>query len=216
LFDDWINILIISAHTDDAEICMGGTIRRLISAGYNVHHAILSYAPHQSEERGYTRDTLKNESKMANICLGIKSENYHIFDLGYPTDYFHNLRQEIANSLNKLKMMIKPDVVFVHSSFDTHSDHNVVYNECTRIFKEIGIIGYEFPYNNLSFDYDLLVGLTEDNMYTKIVAIDCFQSQQDRVYTNEEYIRSLGRVNAVRMKSQYPFAEAFEVVRIIW
>jgi len=216
MLDQWMNILIISAHTDDAEVCMGGTINRLTKAGYEVHHAILSSAHEQAIERGFDPKLLIEESMEANMCLGIKSDNYHLFDLGYPTDYFHTMRQEISNSLFRLKLMVKPDVVFVPSSFDTHSDHQVIHQETRRIFKDIGIIGYEFPYNNLSFDYDLLVGLTEGDMEKKMDAIKRFVSQRDRVYCNEEYIMSLAKVNAVRMKSAYPYAEAFEVVRIIW
>ncbi len=216
MFDQWMNILIISTHTDDAEGCMGGTIDRLVKSGYEVHHLVLSYAEEHAKLRGFDPKLLIEESMEANMCLGIKEENYHILQQGYPTDYFHTMRQEIANTLNKMKELVNPDVVFVNSSFDTHQDHQVVTYETKRIFKEIGIIGYEFPYNNLSFNYDLIVGLTEDNMEKKMDVIKCFRSQQDRMYFNEEYIYSLAKVNAMRMKLAYPYAEAFEVVRLVW
>lgn len=211
-----MNILVISAHTDDAELAMGGTIDRLVKDGYEVHHAILSSAHEQAIARGYDPKLLIEESMEANMCLGIKEDNYHMFDVGYPTDYFHLARQEIADSLHRLKLMTNPDVVFVNSSFDTHQDHQVVHQEARRVFKEIGIVGYEFPYNNIEFNYQLLVGLTEGNMEKKIDAVKSFRSQQDRVYTKEEYILALGQVHSVRMKSAYPYAEAFEVVRLVW
>lgn len=216
MFDNWNTILIISSHTDDAELSMGGTISRFIQDGYEVHHAILSSAPEQAIARGYDPKQLISESKEANEVLGIMSDNYHLFDMGYPTDYFYLARQEIANSLNRLKLMINPDVVFVSSSFDTHQDHQVTHQEAVRIFKEVGILGYEFPYNNLKFDYDLLVGLTEGDMEHKMEAIRCFKSQQDKIYFEEDYIMSLAKINAVRMKSTYPYAEVFEVVRLVW
>lgn len=208
-------ILVISSHTDDAEISMGGSIHKFIENGYDVYHAILSSAEEQAIMRGYDPQILKNESKIANECLGLKSDNYYLFDVGYPTDYFYTVRQNIADSLNRLKLIIEPDIVFVHSSFDTHQDHIVVHNETKRIFKEIGVIGYEFPYNNLSFKYDLIIGLTEKNMETKIRAIRSFKSQHDRVYTDKEYIYSLARSHSVRIKSAYKYAEAFEVIRLI-
>lgn len=216
MFDGWYKILIISSHTDDAELAMGGTIKRLTNVGYEVHHLVLSYAPEQQVTRGDKYDVLINESKKANSILGIWKNNYHLLESPYPTDHFNRQRQKIADTLTKTKKDINPDVIYVNSSFDTHQDHQVTYNECVRVFKEIGIIGYEFPYNNLSFDYDLIVGLTEGDMEAKMDALKCFKSQQDRVYFNEDYIRSLARVNAVRMKAQYPYAEAFEVVRLVW
>jgi len=216
MLDKWLNILIISSHTDDAELAMGGTIRKLVNDGYDVRHLILSHAPEQAIARGFDPDDLIRESMEANKILGIKKDKYHLVNPGYQTDYFHLHRQEIANTLAKAKEYFKPDVVFVNSSFDTHQDHQVTHQEAVRVFKEIGIIGYEFPYNNLEFKYDLLVGLTEDEMYYKIGAIKSFESQQDRVYCDKDYIYSLGIVNAVRIKTSYPYAEAFEVVRLVW
>lgn len=216
MFDRWMNILIISSHTDDAELAMGGTINRLTKDGYEVFHLILSHAPEQAIARGYDPNLLIEETKNANKILGIREDNIYIINPGYPTDYFHTMRQEIANTMHQIKLKINPDVVFVNSSFDTHQDHQVTHQEAKRIFKEVGIVGYEFPYNNISFDYDLLIGLTNGELDTKLDAIKCFKSQQDRVYFNEDYINSLAIVNAVRMKIQYPYAEAFEVVRLVW
>lgn len=215
MLDGYKTILIISSHTDDAELSMGGTINRLIKSGCDVHHLILSDAREQAKKRGYDWDTLRNESKKANKKLGIKEENTYLLKVPFPTDYFDTRRQDIANLLYKYKMFVKPDVVFVNSSFDTHQDHQVTHQETKRIFKDIGILGYEFPHNNLKFKYDFLVCLTEEHIQSKINAIKVFESQQDRVYCNEEYILALGRVNAVRMKSRF-YAEAFEVVRLIW
>jgi len=216
MFDDWKNILVISTHTDDAELMMGGTINKLINSGYNVHHLILSSSNQQAIARGYDPNQLIEESWKANAELGINKDNYHLVNPGYDTDYFHIYRQEVANTLFKAKEYYKPDVVFVNSRFDTHQDHQVTYNEATRIFKEIGIIGYEFPYNNFSFRYNMVVGLTKENMYHKVEAVKCFESQHDRVYSNENYIRSLAKAHSVRIKSTHPYAEAFEVVRIVW
>ena len=215
MFDQWQNILLISSHTDDAELAMGGTINRLVNAGYNLFHLILSDAKEQAKLRGYKPNILRNECKKANEVLGLKPMMLHVYG-DYPVNHFNKHRQSIADMLYKYKMAFKPDVVFVNSSFDTHQDHQVTFHEAVRIFKDIGILGYEFPYNNLSFDYDMIVGLTETNMEIKLDACSEYVSQQDRAYFSRDAIRAVAKVNALRTGGIYPYAEAFEVVRLIW
>lgn len=217
MFDEWNRVLIVSSHTDDAELAMGGTINRLMGYGHEIYHLVLSDAKEQAELRGYKWNVLRNECIEANKVLGIEKKSLHLY-ADFPVNHFDKYRQSIADMLHKHKRAFNPDVVFVSSSFDTHQDHQVTHQEARRVFKDVGILGYEFPYNNLSFNYDMMVGLTDENMSRKLDACKAYKSQRDRVYFDPEYIKALGKVNAVRIRvdPQYPYAEAFEVVRMTW
>jgi len=203
----WDRALVISSHTDDAEISMGGTISKLLDH-------VLSSAGESIIKLGYDIDKLKKESKEANKVLGIK--NYSIWD-GVNVQFFNKKRQEIANYLYSLKKDIAPDVVFVHSSYDTHQDHQVTHKEAVRIFKDVGLLGYEFPYNNLKFSYDLIIGLDQIHVDKKMKAMECFRSQKDiRSYFKPTIVYGTLQANAARINLRSPYAEAFEVVRLTW
>ena len=210
----WDRALVISSHTDDAEISMGGTISKLLDHDVEIFHYVLSSAEEEIIKLGYDIDKLKEESKEANKVLGI--ENYSIWD-GVKVNYFNKKRQELADYLYSLKKDISPDVAFVNSSYDTHQDHQVTHNEAVRIFKDIGVLGYEFPYNNLKFSYDLIIGLDQIHVDKKMKAMECFRSQKDiRSYFKPTIVYGTLQANAARINLRSPYAEAFEVVRLTW
>ena len=51
------NILVLAPHTDDGELCLGGTISRYIEEGKNVYYAAFSTAD-QSVPEGFPKDIL--------------------------------------------------------------------------------------------------------------------------------------------------------------
>ena len=53
-------ILILSPHTDDAELGAGGTILQLINQGCNIRWIVFSTAE-ESVPKGFTKDSLKKE-----------------------------------------------------------------------------------------------------------------------------------------------------------
>jgi predicted nucleic acid-binding protein len=82
-----------------------------------------------------------------------------------------------------------------------------------RAFKKCTIFGYEQPWNNITFDTTAFIRLEERHIAKKVEALNCYESQKDRIYLNEEFIRSLARTRGVQINSRY--AEAFEVIRWI-
>ena len=114
----------------------------------------------------------------------------------------------------KLNKEINPDMVFVPSSYDTHQDHQVIHNEALRAFKKMtSIWGYEHPWNNLTFTTDIYVKLEEKHIQKKINALKSYGSQNFRPYFDEKYIRSIAYAKG--MEVNFPFAETFELVRLL-
>ena len=112
-----------------------------------------------------------------------------------------------------LNREIKPDLVFLPSTRETHQDHQVVSDEGLRAFKKTTIFGYELPWNNLSFKTDVFVTLEENEIQKKVEAVLQYESQSHRDYLNEDFFRCLAKVRGTQIG--VPYAESFEIVRLI-
>jgi LmbE family N-acetylglucosaminyl deacetylase len=205
------SILILSPHTDDAELGCGGTIKLLLEQGNEVHIAAFSACRH-SVLAGFPEDVLVQEIKASTQELGVPAENLHLFDYDVRTFNFH--RQEILDDILNLRHKIKPDVVFVPSVNDIHQDHYTIAQEAVRAFKFSTLLCYELPWNNFEFKTTLFYSLEQKHIEAKMRALACYKSQAHRPYMQPDFIQSLARVRGVQVG--LPFAEVFEVVRMIY
>jgi LmbE family N-acetylglucosaminyl deacetylase len=161
---------------------------------------------------GLPPDTLIKECQRAVKILGIPSDRLILLD--YEVRTFAEHRQEILENLIEYRQKIQPELVLVPSSNDTHQDHMTVYWETLRALKKkASIWGYEHPWNNLSFTTDIFVKLKEQHLATKLKALKNYESQNDRSYFSEKYIRSLALTRGLNVDWQY--AETFELVRLV-
>ena len=92
----------------------------------------------------------------------------------------------------RLKTDINPDTIFLPSSQDLHQDHQTVYTEGLRAFKMSTVLGYELPWNNLSFDYRHFVVLQRRHVETKIEALRCYQPQAHKALQPRGFYLGLG------------------------
>jgi LmbE family N-acetylglucosaminyl deacetylase len=204
------NILVLAPHTDDGELGAGGAIHRFIQEGKEVYYVAFSTAE-ESVPAGFASDVLSTEVKNATRVLGIKPENLII--LGFKVRKLNYERQEILENLIRIKKDVRPDLVFMPSLHDIHQDHTTVAQEGLRAFKDTSILGYELLWNNLSFDTTCFIKLEQENIETKYMALQEYQSQAQRDYMTKEFIFSHAITRGVQARSRY--AEAFEVVRWI-
>jgi LmbE family N-acetylglucosaminyl deacetylase len=203
-------ILILSPHTDDAELGCGATIRLLLEQGNQVHVAAFSACRH-SVLAGFPEDVLVQEIKAATQCLGVPAENLHLYDYDVRTFNYH--RQQLLDDILKLRDTLKPNMVFVPSMNDIHQDHYTIAQEAVRAFKFATLLCYELPWNNFEFKTTLFFGLKETHLEHKINALAQYKSQSHRPYMQPEFIRSLATVRGVQAGLE--LAEVFEVVRMI-
>lgn len=203
-------VLVLAPHTDDAEFGCGGTIAKLVSEGNNVHIAAFS-ACEKSVPKEFPEDILITELKNATSILGVPKEQVHLFR--YDVRLFNVFRQDILQDLIGLREKLNPELVIMPASSDIHQDHATIHIEGKRAFKFTSILGYEMPWNNLSFDTSSFVFLSQEQIELKVDALKAYKSQLHRPYSNEEFIKALARTRGVQINTKY--AEAFEVIRWI-
>jgi LmbE family N-acetylglucosaminyl deacetylase len=212
---DLQKVLILSPHTDDAELGAGGTIARFLAEGKEIHYVAFSGCE-TSVPEGMPQDTLRKECLASTGVLGIPPERVSIRHYWVRT--FPEHRQEILEDMIKLKKEVAPDLVLVPSSQDMHQDHTTIYWEALRAFKkEASIWGYEHPWNNLTFSTDVFVRLSEEHVESKIKALRAYESQitfSQKSYFDETNLRSVMHARGAQVDISY--AEAFELVRLLY
>lgn len=201
-------ILVLAPHTDDGEFGCGGSISRWVDEGAQVYYIAFSSAE-KSIPQGMPTDILKKEVREATRILGISADNLILFD--YPVREFPSYRQQILEDMIRLGNELKPELVLLPSTTDTHQDHQTISQEGFRAFKRLSMIGYEMPHNNLNFSTNLFMTLEERHVNKKIEALNCYKSQFGRIYATEDFVRSLARVRGTQIGVEY--AEVFDVIR---
>ncbi|HEY0679724.1 MAG TPA: PIG-L deacetylase family protein [Chitinophagaceae bacterium] len=203
-------ILILAPHTDDGELGCGGSIARYAEETPDVFYLAASTC-RRSLPHDWPPDTLETEVRNATRILGVPEQNLLLLD--YDVRRFKETRQQILEDLIRFRDDIQPDLVFVPSPTDIHQDHQVISEEGLRAFKNTSILGYEMPWNNVTFNTRAFIKLEKRHIDKKVEALQCYKSQLHRSYVNESFVHSLATVRGVQMGAQ--FAEAFEVVRYI-
>jgi LmbE family N-acetylglucosaminyl deacetylase len=204
------NILVLAPHTDDGEIGCGATIAKFAEEGKSVYYAAFSSA-RRSVRNDLPKNILEVEVKAATQVLGLPPKNLLLFN--YEVRTFPTFRQEILEDIIKLREQINPDLVFVPSLNDIHQDHQVIAREGLRAFKNITILGYEQPWNNIVFETRNFIVVERRHIEKKIEALKCYRSQSHRKYLDKNFIWSLARTRGTQIEGKY--AEAFEVLRFV-
>lgn len=204
-------VLVLAPHTDDGELGCGGTICRLIEEGKSIYYVAFSICE-ESVPEGFPSDALEKEVKLATSCLGIKPENLILKK--YPVRKFLDSRQEILEHLIQIRRMVQPSLVFMPSSHSLHQDHKTIYEEGMRAFKHHTCLGYDLPWDTISFSTTAFFKLEQRHVDKKLEAMRYYETQNFRTYCDGEFLKGLARVRGAQIA--VPFAEAFELLRVIF
>lgn len=194
------NVVVLSPHTDDAELGCGGTVSKLIGTGAEITFLVFSDC---GKERN--REEVQQSAKL----LGIKK--CHILD--FEVRRFPRDRQRILQVLYDFNKTEHPNLVLTPSTQDIHQDHQTVTSEAIRAFRESSILGYEMPWNNITFTANAFIKLGEEDVKHKLAALRVYESQKDKYYFKEDFLKGALRTRGTQIKEEY--AEAFEVMRMI-
>ena len=192
--------LVLSPHTDDAELGCGGTIAKMVEEGWAVHVIYFSAVSDRYP------DLIVEAAKSGSI-LGVTHEV-----LDFHTRFFPRDRQEILQALYDHSKENEYDVVFTPTTTDIHQDHGVVTSEAKRAFRKCTLLGYELPWNNLSVSLNCFIPLKEKHVKRKILALDCYNSQKHNPYFNEKFFRSVVKMRGIQLSCAY--AEGFEAIKV--
>jgi bacillithiol biosynthesis deacetylase BshB1 len=227
-----LDILVISAHPDDAELGCGGSIAKFISQGYTV--GIVDLTQGELGTRG-SAETRKQEAAESSVILGLSVRD----NLKLADGHFQNAKEEklaVVKSIRKYQ----PEIVLANAVYDRHPDHGraseLIYEACflaglTKLETTDGSVKQQAwrPKNvyhfiqSQSIQPDFIIDISE-YWETKIKAIRAFKSQFYDPSNNEPetYISNPGFLKMVEARAiehghaiGVKFGEGFTVRRPI-
>jgi LmbE family N-acetylglucosaminyl deacetylase len=198
-----VKVLAIGAHPDDIELGAGGTIVNHVKAGDEVHFLILTYG-----EKGGEMSQRKIEAEESAKILNAKSVTFG----GIPDTKISD-GVETIQKIEDIVENILPDRVYTQCVQDRHQDHrNTAYASFSACRRAAEVFSYESPDSYPKFVPQYYVQIT-DSIEQKIEALKKFDSQQNKKFFEVEAIRGLALFRGYQVG--IPYAEAFEVVRLI-
>jgi len=121
-----LDILVLAAHPDDAELGCGGTVAKHVKMGHKV--GVVDFTRGELGTRG-TIETRALESAESSKILGLTiRENLGLSDGFFKNDKDHQL--EVIRAIRRYQ----PEIVLANAVFDRHSDHgkgaSLAYDSC--------------------------------------------------------------------------------------
>ena len=121
------DVLIVTAHLDDFEFGMGGTVARLRDEGLTVRLVVMCKGDRPGAE--HVKDERLRACRSNCHDLGM----FDVVFYKYPDTYLDDVSQtEICSLVNHHVNTWKPSVVYTHHGGDVHNDHQVV-SAATRV-----------------------------------------------------------------------------------
>jgi LmbE family N-acetylglucosaminyl deacetylase len=198
-----MRVLGVGAHPDDIEHGAGGTVARHVKQGDDVHFLVLTFG-----EKGGDKLQRKHEAEKSANILKAKS----ILFGGIPDTKVTDGIEAIL-AIEEVIDKIMPDRVYTQCPRDRHQDHrNAALATFSAARKVKEVFSYESPDSYPNFAPQYYVQIT-DTMSLKVRALRTFHSQQNRTYVGADAVRGLAQFRGYQVG--VPYAEAFEVVRMI-
>lgn len=201
-------VLAIGAHPDDIEFGCGAALMRLREEGATTYGLILT-----GGERGHNESAASQvrteEARAAARVIALSDLAFHDF----PDTNLHGHKEAIRLAIEAALARWQPDIIFTHNGHDVHTDHRTVF-EATREAARgaYTILCYENPNTPPAFNPGYFIDVS-DYLEDKIAALARHKTQMGKPYADPAVIRATAgfRGNQARV----PFAEGFEVVRIL-
>lgn len=210
MLDRFKRVLAVSAHPDDAELGCGGSLAKIVKAGVPVEVCVMSRC---SDEAPRGKENLRvEEFTEAARTLGVRKT--HVFDLRNRDLPSQSI--EMLERFAELQEAVKPDLVLIPWTEDSHQDHSATALAAIRSFRrEETVLQYEIlRYGSNSFTPNLFVDI-KDFLPLKVKALLCYRSQiAQRAYFDEESFRGLARTRGAQIGFDY--AEGFLVHKLLW
>jgi LmbE family N-acetylglucosaminyl deacetylase len=193
-------LLVIGAHSDDAEIGCGATVRRLVAENPDlaVTWVVLAASGDREGEARASAETLLHGAGEAHVVIGGLRDGF--------LPYLGPVTKELFEGL---KQYGDPDIVLTHQRNDLHQDHRVACELTWNTFRDHLILEYEIP----KWDGDLgapnvFVPLEPDDVARKVEHLmHHFSSQRSKRWFTPDLFEGLMRLRGVECGGG--FAEAF-------
>jgi len=219
-----MKVLAIGCHPDDLEIACGGTLRKYVEQGAEVHmcHVANGDQGHVVIEPGPLAAMRTIEAENAGKIIGAKQViNLNVSDMQVNS---HNL--EVMDAMADVVRSVRPDVIITHNDDDYMLDHTETSRIATNGSFCSGLSHRPRKYDAFSsfvpvFFMDTLAGVNfqpthyvdiTNQIDTKIKALECHESQLRWMLEHD----NIDFADMVRTCSKYrgyqcgvPYAEGF-------
>lgn len=199
------SILVVSPHTDDAELGCGASISRWVREGRDVKILHLSdagniFGPDHAAQ-------IRQEALSAATVLGVQEGLVEFGD--FPTRYFMQFRQEILDLLIETKKSFCPDLIVGPGLADAHQDHFAVAREVNRAFKDISVLHFDTYWNMTHQDVTVVSEISAVDLEKKIQALGEYKSQSNRPYMHDGLAEAQAKIRG--LPRGFNLAEAFSI-----
>jgi LmbE family N-acetylglucosaminyl deacetylase len=206
MMTDVRTVLALGAHPDDLELGCGATLAKLSEAGAHIRAVIFS----QGYVGGSPDFDRAEETRAALASLGV--EDVHVHDL--PDTRLHEHLNDLIALMQRHVGETSPERVYTMFKEDRHQDHRAVHQAslvaCRRVPQ---ILAYETPSSYPNF-IPTVFEAVGDRMELKVEALKLHRSQAERLYMNEDMIRSAAHFRGVQV--ELGRAEGFIPYKIIF
>jgi LmbE family N-acetylglucosaminyl deacetylase len=203
-----IRLLVLGAHSDDAEIGCGGTVLQLARQGAiaEVCWVVLSGKGERTEEARASAEALLESAPSTQILQPGFRDGFFPYDGADIKAFFE---QELKG--------FAPDLILTHQRDDAHQDHRLTCELTWNTFRNHFILEYEVP----KYDGDMgrpgfFVPLDEGVSARKVQHLMThFGSQRNRHWFTEDLFEGLLRLRGMECNSPTSHAEAFYCRKLV-
>ena len=194
-------LLVIGAHSDDAEIGCAGAVLSLIARNPSiaVTWVVLAATGEREAEARDSAEQLLAGAGDVTIMMG-----------GFRDGFLPALGLEVKEFFERLKP-VQPDLILTHQRNDLHQDHRTACEFTWNTFRDHLILEYEIP----KWDGDLgaanaFVPLSQESVTAKVDHLMAhFASQRSKRWFTPNVFTGLMRLRGMECASPSGYAEGF-------
>lgn len=130
-------VLVVAVHGDDETLGCGGTLLKHKAQGDEIHWLLLT-GPTENHPFNFSKDVIEKR----NETIGKVGKMYDFDTVNYlalPTIFVHAVDfGEIVHKVSSVITKIQPNIIYLMSNNDVHSDHRVAFDavySCTKSFR---------------------------------------------------------------------------------
>ena len=130
-------VLVVAVHGDDETLGCGGTLLKHKAQGDEIHWLLIT-GPTENHPFNFSKETIEKRNETIDKVgkmYGFNSTTY----LALPTIFVHSVDfGEIVKKVSDAIKKIQPNVIYMMSNNDVHSDHRVTFDavySCTKSFR---------------------------------------------------------------------------------
>jgi LmbE family N-acetylglucosaminyl deacetylase len=221
-------VLVLAPHADDETLGCAGVIQKYVAEGSPVRIVIASLTLSESkrfskEDSGYGMYSgMKRISELKEAMRLLSVTDYHILYPDHSSKQLYDSkldripRAEMVANIERHIEEFHPTVVYI-PSITKHQDHEALHQAAiaaTRPYFWNGtVLVYETD-GELSFQPNLYISLTEEEMIHKMKILEAYQTQigSKRHPVHPESLLSKAKFRGNQIYEEY--AEAFQIIRM--